>query len=113
MELFKKNIDSKTGMLTPNPLQMLFHPRNLPAWVVLVVCLALLLLAQNAVHKQVDEQATQAFNEQSQNITDAIISRLNQHEQILLGGAGLFNASTSVERSEWRAYVERLQLAQN
>jgi PAS domain S-box-containing protein len=113
MELFNKNIGSKTGMTMPRLLQMLFHPRNLPAWVVLIVCLALLLLARNALHKQVEEQATQAFNEQSQNITDAIVSRLNQHEQILLGGAGLFNASTSVERSEWRAYVERLQLTQN
>ncbi|MBI3187359.1 MAG: CHASE domain-containing protein [Gammaproteobacteria bacterium] len=94
-------------------LPMLFQRRNLPAWLVLVACLALLVMVQNTWRKQMTNQATQAFNEHSQNITDAIVSRLNQHEQILLGGAGLFNASQSVDRNEWHAYIERLQLAKN
>ncbi len=94
-------------------LQTSLQYRNLPAWIVLIVCLALLLLAQNTLHNQVEAQATQAFNKQAQNSIDVIVSRLKQHEQILLGGAGLFNASKSVERAEWQAYVERLQLSKN
>lgn len=95
------------------PLQMIIQRRNLPAWLVLIICLILLVLVQNTLHRQVSIQATQTFNEQAQNITNAIVSRLNQHEQILLGGAGLFNASQSVERDEWQAYIDRLQLAKN
>ena len=94
-------------------LQTSLQYRNLPAWIVLIVCLALLLLAQTTLHNQVEAQATQAFNKQAQNSTDVIVSRLKQHEQILLGAAGLFNASKSVERAEWQAYVERLQLSKN
>src|SRR5690606_12960750 len=43
-------------------------------------------------------------------VTEAIRKRLRDHEQILLGGAGLFDAVEHVSRDQWRAYVERLLL---
>lgn len=93
--------------------QTYFHPRNLPAWLVLITCLILLWLAQLALNRQIAAQATQEFEHDAQAIIDTIVARLTQHEQILLGGAALFEASTSVERSEWHAYVARLHLAKN
>jgi CHASE1-domain containing sensor protein len=35
------------------------------------------------------------------------------YEQVLRGGVGLFDASQSVEREEWRAYVQALRVADN
>src|SRR3546814_16876561 len=43
-------------------------------------------------------------------VTEAIRKRLRDHEQILLGGAGLFDAVENVSREQWRTYVERLLL---
>ena len=45
-------------------------------------------------------------------VTEAIRKRLRDHEQILLGGAGLFDAVEQVSREQWRLYVERLALAE-
>jgi CHASE1-domain containing sensor protein len=39
--------------------------------------------------------------------------RMSNHRQILLGGAGLFEASESVSREDWRHYVQRLDLETN
>jgi CHASE1-domain containing sensor protein len=38
---------------------------------------------------------------------------MSNHRQILLGGAGLFEASESVSREDWRHYVQRLDLETN
>ena len=41
----------------------------------------------------------------------SIRTRMTTYEEALRGGVGLFAASVSVERDEWRAYVDSLQLA--
>jgi PAS domain S-box-containing protein len=46
-------------------------------------------------------------------VLSRIEMRLRQHEQILLGGAGLFDAQESVTREAWNAYVSRLRLNEN
>ena len=96
-----------------NQLPMFFQRRNLHAWVVLTICLSLLLFAQMSLHRQVMEQAALEFDGQSQAIIEAIENRLKQHEQILLGGAGLFDASSNMQRDDWHIYVERLNLSRN
>lgn len=94
----------------PEQIRFFFNRRNLPAWVILCICLCLLVFAQYTLLQQVTDQAEKEFDEQSHLFISTIVKRLNQHEQILLGGVGLFNASTSVERDEWHDYVARLQL---
>ena len=41
---------------------------------------------------------------------DAIQDRLSRYEEILLGAAGIFNASETVERDEFRDYVDSLDV---
>ncbi|MBI3479822.1 MAG: PAS domain S-box protein [Nitrosomonadales bacterium] len=42
-----------------------------------------------------------------------IEGRLQTHRQVLLGGAALFDASAIVNRNEWRAYAERVEIDQH
>ncbi|MDH4284995.1 MAG: CHASE domain-containing protein, partial [Gallionellaceae bacterium] len=93
--------------------QHLFNRQNRSAWAVLLVCLALTISAWYGLYSQSARNAEQQFNLHVQDVINSIGDRLRQHEQILLGGAGLFDASESVERSQWRSYVERLNLKEN
>lgn len=94
-------------------LQRLFDRRNRFAWMVLLVCFALTLLAWYGVYRQAIRNAEQQFELHVRDVVYSIEERLRQHEQILLGCAGLFEASESVERAEWHTYVERLRLKEN
>ncbi len=91
-------------------LNFFFQRRNRVAWFILLACLILMLLAWYGVRAQETRNAQVQFNLHVQDVIDSIEDRLRQHEQILLGGAGLFDASTTVDRNEWHAYVARLQL---
>ena len=93
--------------------QCLFDLRNRPAWVALLISLALTLAAWYGLRMQAMENAEQQFELHVRDVVESIENRLRQHEQILLGGAGLFDASESVERAEWHTYIERLQLQEN
>jgi len=62
---------------------------------------------------QAMKNAGQQFELHAREVIGSIEERLRQHEQILLGGAGLFDASESVDRAEWHSYVERLSLSQS
>lgn len=83
------------------------------AWLVLVAGLIPAILVWYSLREQDQRNGQQQFEMHVREVTDAIEKRLRQHEQILLGGAGLFDASDDVTRREWRAYVERLHLAEN
>jgi len=93
--------------------QRLFDRRIRSAWAVLLVCLSLTMSAWYGLRAQAMKSATQQFELHAREVIGSIEERLRQHEQILLGGAGLFDASESVNRAEWRAYIERLNLGQN
>lgn len=99
--------------IAPGLLKRFFDRRNLPAWLVLLGCLSLTILARNVTQREVERNAQLQFSEQADNIIGSIENRLNQHELILLGGAALFDASASVDRNEWRTYVTRLNLEKN
>jgi len=76
--------------------------------------LAFTLLVQLVVWQSLrtneDRAARQQFQMLGEKVTEAIRKRLRDHEQILLGGAGLFDAVENVSREQWRTYVERLLL---
>lgn len=87
--------------------------RNRPAWAVLLASLSLTLLAWFGLYVQTMKSAELQFGLHVGDVIDSIEERMRQHEQILLGGAGLFDASETVDRAGWRAYVERLNLKEN
>ena len=94
-----------------NPaLRQLFKRGNRTAWVTLVISLGLVLLLDYAIVLQATQMAEQHFQKASQDVLDDIDDRLRGHELILLGGAGLWDASAAVSRSAWHDYVARLQL---
>lgn len=85
---------------------------NLLAWAVLLVSLSTVVLAWHNLRTSQANAARQQFELLAKDISESIQARMTDHEKILLGGAGLFDASHEVSRQEWRTYIARLQLAE-
>ena len=96
-----------------NRIKSLTETRNLPAWLVLILCLTLTWVAWSEQQSQTQKLNESEFDLRVGSLLGDIEARMQQNEQILLGCAGLFNASDIVSRAEWHAYIERLQLAKN
>jgi len=98
-----------------NPLfrTTLFSRRGLIAWAVLIVGLLLTMLVWSSLREERRRNADSQFEFHTREVVAAIEKRLRDHEQILLGGAGLYDANTEVDRAQWRAYVQRLRLKEN
>ncbi|HQT32151.1 MAG TPA: PAS domain S-box protein [Thiobacillus sp.] len=88
----------------------LFSRRSIPAWLVLATGLLLTLLLSMGLAEQRAHSANQQFELHVKELVAEIEKRLLDHEQILLGGAGLFDVNGLVTRAQWRTYVERLSL---
>ena len=93
------------------------HPK---AWLgrllpllVLVISLCATLVMWRMLHDGIDQKIRQLFNVKAKGITTDIVNRLHDHEQVLLGGVGLFSANGDVTRNQWRRYVAALQLDRN
>ena len=74
-------------------------------------CLVVVGLLTWSSLQQVREKERERFRTRGAAIQNAIGDRLDRHAQVLKGAAGLFAASKTVERDEWRAYFESLDLA--
>jgi PAS domain S-box-containing protein len=75
--------------------------------------LALSLAAWHLVNTSEMRRAETQFDARAQAVVASISSRMAAYEQVLRGGVGLFDASQSVERGEWHAYVQALRVADN
>jgi len=80
--------------------------QTIPAWATLGVGLLLSVLASLWVKQSIDDRMIKEFSSVCDEVTVKISECLSAYALILRGGAGLFAASASVEREEWRAYVE-------
>lgn len=92
------------------PLQA--RPRLLPLLVLLCSCIAT-LFAWHSLRQSQQAAAELNFQQLSEEILEAIKKRMGNHQQILLGGAGLFEANAAVGREEWQRYIQRLKLGSN
>ena len=54
--------------------------------------------------------AQKQFDEEASRIQTALSERMSVYQDVLHGGVGLFAASYSVERSEWKAYVDTVSV---
>jgi signal transduction histidine kinase len=79
-------------------------------WAILAVCLALTVTAWRVMDHSVHQRAQDRFAFQIADVKESIANRMLNYETVLRGGVGLFDASDSVERSEWQAYVKSLQV---
>jgi PAS domain S-box-containing protein len=81
--------------------------------VFLVTAFCALLLTLGAwllARRDAEADARGRFDLRTAEIVLAIKGRMLDYEQVLRGAAGLFAASESVERAEWRAYVAAAQV---
>lgn len=85
-------------------------------WLIPAIVLVAGLGATYAVWTQAENDSNQILQDKFEfrvnEITANIQSRLESYEEVLRGTSGLYAASRSVEREEFRAYVHKLNLTQ-
>lgn len=102
---------SATASLSPG--RAIVSRKNSIAWFVAALALLATVLFWQYQSEREQEAASREFTLLTDDIAVAIRKRMLNHEQILLGGAGLMDASGRVSRVEWRVMVERLRLSEN
>lgn len=87
-----------------------FSQRGIAAWLLLLFGLVATAALWRVVLNTQHQRASTEFELHNREVLASIEQRLQGHEQILLSGAGLLDASEQVGRAEWRLFVERLKL---
>lgn len=87
----------------------LFWPGT-AAWVVLVIALGASAGAWRLAVKHTKLEAYKSFDEEAERIKAALVERMQIYEDVLHGAVGLFAASVTVERAEWRAYLQSVSI---
>lgn len=106
--LLAKNLDKKT-------ISKMVGAKNfcIYAFMAMVAGLATTMYFSLEAKTDADMLQRERFAASSEEIRLHLLNTLASHEQLLLGGAALFDASESVSRDEWNAFVSRLQLNQH
>lgn len=86
-----------------------FHTEN-AAWIVLALSLLITSFSWWFASNYVEERAQDRFQFEVDQAKEAIIDRMQEYEQVLRGGVGLFLSSDGVSRAEWHRYVANLQI---
>jgi diguanylate cyclase (GGDEF)-like protein/PAS domain S-box-containing protein len=80
----------------------------LPAWIVLALGLFCTAIAWQLGNAHEREAAEQRFHLRAEQMESAIHTRMLSYEALLSGGVGLFEALGTVDRRQWRTYVDAL-----
>ncbi len=83
---------------------------RLSPFVVFVIAISISLFFWFLYDASLKARAQQIFDNRTEDIIVLLTESMKHNEQILRGAAGLFNASTEVNRDEWRRYVASLKL---
>ena len=83
------------------------------AWIALIIPLFLTYLGWRNANADTKSDARRSFDLKMRETNLTIMKRMNNYEQVLLGGIGLFAASDTVTRKEWKIYVENLLINKN
>lgn len=84
--------------------------RGLRGWLLFGLMILVTVLIWLHVRSSIEDNARTRFDDLAVVERDRLLDRMRDYEQVLLGAAGLFNASEGVQRDEWRRYVEALRL---
>jgi signal transduction histidine kinase len=79
-------------------------------WAVLILSLLLTGFAWHIVDRAVDKRIADRFKYQGEDIVSAISKRMQEYEVVLRSSLGLFKASESVDREEWKAFTDNLNI---
>ena len=94
--------------------KQVFSTRGMQAaWIILIVSLSVTVWGWYAAHVDALRSGQQRFDTRVAEIKSAIRQRMMAYEHTLRGGVGLFAASDSVGRNQWRAYVRSLDIERN
>jgi two-component system, sensor histidine kinase and response regulator len=100
--------DSGPANPTPRPGRTPFaYPL---AWFVLVIALTASGVGWFIARQHEELGARKRFDEAASRIVTTLAERMAIYQDVLHGGAGLFAASYSVERAEWKAYVDSVSV---
>lgn len=88
---------------------------NLPvtAMMILIIPLGLTFYAWKISSEARNDNGNIQFESLALESKKALLSRINSYDNALLGGVAYFQGSSRVTRSEWRRYVEMLDLQTN
>lgn len=79
---------------------------NIIPWLVLACSLVISLLLWRAEEHSIMQKAEARFQEKTRDIESAVALRLHHYQLMLQGCVGLFHASVSVNRNEWKIYAQ-------
>ena len=82
-------------------------------WAVLILSTALTLSAYWVAKNQIESKSQERFTFKAQELSDLIATRMSEYEQVLWGGVGLLNASSHVDRDEWKSYYDAIKVDQH
>ncbi|HOY23713.1 MAG TPA: CHASE domain-containing protein [Cellvibrio sp.] len=85
----------------------------LTPYLVLLGALCLTVITALELHRKEVRDLEFAFQEKVKELKQTLQTRMKAQEQILLGAAGLFAASTAVDRDEFQKYIAQLNLDEN
>ncbi|OGU72368.1 MAG: hypothetical protein A2V93_02100 [Ignavibacteria bacterium RBG_16_34_14] len=88
----------------------LFKRGRALAWLTLIISLSITAYGWYSIKDSIDKEAKEKFDLQTNEISNSIIKRMRDYEQVLRGCLGLFNASDEVTRKEWENYVNSLEI---
>ncbi len=80
------------------------------AWIVLILSIAATGWVWFVASDAVTDRARARFDDTVHQAHAAIVNRIGDYEELLVGARGLFAASSSVDREAWRAYVHSLDI---
>jgi len=83
---------------------------DVTAWTVLVISLIITVLSWYISNSSVEERLRDRFDFEAEKARIAIAKRMQEYEQVLRSGVGLFKASDKVTREDWRTFVETVQI---
>jgi diguanylate cyclase (GGDEF)-like protein/PAS domain S-box-containing protein len=80
------------------------------AWIALLLTLLMTFLVWKSTKEALLQAQQVQFENRASEVTNAVLKRIQGYEHVLRGGVGLFAASQSVSRTEWRDYVGSLRI---
>jgi PAS domain S-box-containing protein len=86
---------------------LLAHPA---AWIVLALSLAATVGGWRIVQNHAELTARKRFDKEANDIAAALEERMLIYQDVLHGAVGLYAASLSVERAEWKSYIESISI---
>jgi len=107
----KSASDTEAAAPATSTRQVFYFPQPM-AWLVLGISLAASLGGWFISWKHARLEARKNFDEAAMSITATLRERMQIYQNVLHGAAGLYAASQSVERSEWRNYIESVSIGQ-